>query len=103
MARVYSTNFMAAHDVPSTLAYALPAGYVGVLRSVQIFVNTDPPGPANAVLLGDNGQVVVVLNELVATQALVNQSMRYVFTTGLFFSTDYAADISASGYLLSLP
>lgn len=108
MANVYSTQFIASHAGTSS-SFVCPGGFRAVLRCVTVF---------NASLL-DSGtghlvhqpsdctifQWVVAPPAAIAGAECVIQLLHFVFNEGESISTadDSSVDLTASGFLLTLP
>lgn len=104
MANVYSTQFLIERGLVGTESYLLPPGTVGILRDVDVYYNPSSFAPQTFFLLGDIGQAIVYMEWLIVSSSRTQEWRgRQVFTTGIQITSAEPADISVSGYVLTLP
>lgn len=102
MASVYSHRFLVSHgDEPVTVA--VPTGYLFVVRWTTAF-NPDPVLGATAQIVHHPTEVTIYQQDL-AAQVWEGHEHRFVCYPGesLTAQSDNGADITVSGYLLTLP
>jgi len=103
--KVYSHRFVAANNIPPVADFTCPAGYVAVLRWVNVYKASEPSGG----LLNISIKAVVVMMQInVQANDGLSQAyeFRQVFNAGEtleFFAGVGNWSVTASGYLLSLP
>lgn len=108
MSNVYSHRFIASHAGASA-SYTCPAGYVAVLRGVTLF-GAGIVYQTGHLIHADSDctivQWVLAPTEATAVGAqVVIIDMRFVFYAGetIFTADDSTVDLTASGFLLTLP
>jgi hypothetical protein len=103
---VYSTRLFEALALTTNVGYTVPAGVRAVLRDVDIFIGAHGTETAFAIL-GGMGQVIWYVDVASATTGQSFQWRgRQVFNPGdiiSFVASANGVDVSASGYLLTLP
>ena len=101
---VYSTRFIAVAGFTGSAAFAVPAGYVAVVRDIDVTVFT---GAGATIEAGIGGSAVFWGYTFGVVPILAWQSWRgrIVLNAGeqLVLQSDASADMVASCYLLSLP
>lgn len=101
---VYSTRFVAEAGFTGSAAFAVPAGYLVVVRDIDVVAFV---GTGVTIEAGIGGSAVfwsLTLNPTI-TPFWGSWRGRQIINAGeqLVISTDAPADFAASGYLLSLP
>jgi hypothetical protein len=105
MARpVYSTEFFAIAGLSGTHTYIVPAGFIAILRDVDAYANVTVAS-RELHLIGDHGQTIWWQSWGTEDQFAAQWHGRQVIEPGGIIRavTSDLIDVSASGYLLSLP
>ena len=105
MARVYSTELVALAGTTGTVDYVPPAGYITVVRCMDLFCGSQPVQPI-ARVLGHAGQVFFYCGGSTLTSTWFPWRGRQVLEAGEGLSVvidDGNFDITISGYLLEAP
>lgn len=100
---VYSTRFIAEQGLVGVAAYTVPAGYRAVVKQLSLY-NGGGVSVTTAIWHGSVGQALALFaSNLTASDAFFVGMQ--VFNPGETFdiTTNGAWDVTASGYLLSLP
>jgi hypothetical protein len=105
MSQVYSTSLIAEKELTGTATYGVPSGYVLVVVAIDVYWGSEVFVPSGRVL-GAAGQVFAVWQGAALAANIMQWRGRHVMNAGetLTVSVDNGnADVSVSGYLLSLP
>lgn len=104
MSSVYSTHFISAVGLVGTRAFTVPAGFVAVLRDLDVY-NGGGFSATQVYLHGGLGQTIWFNNFAGPGAAYASWRGRQVLTAGFAFdiTTNGACDATLSGYLLSAP
>jgi hypothetical protein len=109
MARpVYSTRFIQQHGLSGSASFAVPSGYVAVVRDVDTFIGT-PVGANTLYFHGALGQAIWFTEGTIGQSQYASWRGRQVFEPGETFDVQAdvgvldAYDVTVSGYLLALP
>lgn len=108
MANVYSTQFIASH-AGAAATFVCPAGYRAVLRCVTVF-NSNVANSGTGHLIHSPSdctvfQWVVAPPAAIEGAECVIQLLHFVFNEGesIYTADDGSVDLTASGFLLTLP
>jgi hypothetical protein len=102
---VYSERFVAVSGLTSIVSYTVPAGYRMVLRDIDIFQGSQPTAP-DFRCRGAGGATIFQITGGVLTDTWSAWRGRQVFYEGErvdFIANVGNCDVTASGYLLTLP
>lgn len=105
MASVYSTRFFSVAGATGATGFLVPAGFRAVLRDVWVYVGSEPL-PTEVILVSGTGAKMWVTTTSPLSPMFYFWQGRQVYEAGEFiqmFVTPGNADLSASGYLLTLP
>lgn len=104
MPNVYSTSFVQLEGLNGTHGVAVPPGYRGVIRDLDVYYSGTFGGTVR--LVGENGQTITFHSFPPLDEGDHFQwTGRQVINEGRVFSivTTDNMDVTCSGYLLSLP
>lgn len=105
MSSVYSTPFIYVTGLDGATTYTVPDGYTAIVRDCDVFMGSQVLG-AVLQLLGAAGQCFFYVSSDPLTPVWVPWRGRHVLSAGDTFTASVTtgnADVSVSGYLLSLP
>lgn len=105
MSSVYSTPFIYVPALAGTNYYIVPDGYTAVVRDCDVFMGSQVLG-AVFKLLGAAGQCFFYVSSEPLTPVWVPWRGRHVLSAGDTLTASVTtgnADVSVSGYLLTLP
>lgn len=105
MAVVYSTRLVQAHNLSGDTTYTVPDGFLAIIRDVDWFCAAPIDDGSQGYMYGPAGQSIDWFNVDMDTTVVHQWRGRQVLYEGetLTFHSDLAADVTASGYLLTLP
>lgn len=104
---VYSSRFIQQKGLTSSASFAVPAGYIAVLRDLDSFIGT-PAGLNSIFLHGALGQAIWWSEATIGQSQYASWRGRQVFEPGelIVVEVDVGAldayDVTVSGYLLTL-
>ena len=103
---VYSTRFFAVEGLLGTQTYTPEAGFVAIVRDIDLYVAVPLLGSISFFFIGSSGQTIDYYEAGADTTATHQWRGRQVFTDLDTFSitvNSSAADVTVSGYLLTPP
>lgn len=105
MARVYSTSFIAVSAFTGVESYAVPDGFIAIIRDWDAYVNAGTTDSGNFYLSGGVDQIIDYFTVDFDTTVKHQWQGRQVVGPGenLFITAELTSDHSVSGYLLELP
>jgi hypothetical protein len=105
VSRLYSISLFQANGIVGSSVLIVPAGYLWVIRNVDVYVAAPLLSSVDVRMLGTAGQTIWWLTTDADTTQHAQWEGRQVLPSGehLTFSTTGAADITASGYQLLEP
>lgn len=104
---VFSTRFLEAVGASSDLTYPVPAGFVMVLRCIDVYANVT--GDSSIYFHGALGQTIWTVHWPPLSASHAQWTGRQVFVAGELFVAHLSVapldgvDLTASGYLLTAP
>jgi len=105
VATVYSKSFVQYEGLDGTETVEPLAGYIDIIRDVDVYANNTGVSPIHFRLIGQSGQTIWLFQVDPDTNASGHWTGRQVMDAGVAWSveTDAPMDVSVSGYQLSLP
>jgi hypothetical protein len=105
MANVYSTKFIERHSLVGEQGYAVPAGFVAVVRCLDAWTATDLTSTSTFLFIGNLGGTIDYWHVNILTVASHQWRGHQVFVYGEAFAViaDNPTDAIVSGYLLTAP
>lgn len=105
---VYSSRFIQQHGLTTSASFAVPSGFVAVVRDLDAFIGT-PTGVNDLFMHGALGQAIFWDSAQIGISKYMSWRGRQVFEPGELISVEVnvgaldAFDVTVSGYLLTLP
>jgi hypothetical protein len=102
---IYTVTFIAGHGVTADVSYAVPAGFVAVVRCLDMYIDSLAAG--DMFLHGANGQAIFWQSWGINDQVAKQWTGRHAFPAGSRITVhpslgpSDALDVTVSGYLLT--
>lgn len=104
---VYSSRFIQQHGLTSSASFAVPAGFIAVVRDLDAFIGS-PVGTNDLFMHGALGQAIFWDSAEIGTSKYMSWRGRQVLEPGELLAVEVsvgafdAFDVTVSGYLLAL-